>query len=472
MEEALLPLNDVIISKRVVFKEEVKEVSRLAIPMIVGTMCQYLLRYAPMVMLGHLSELSLSSASIATSYCTVTGFAILFGMASGLETLCGQAYGARQYQKVGTITYAALIFLLFFCLPISLLWIYTENLLLWIGQDPSISVEAGKYSIWLIPTLFPYAILQSLFCYFQAQSLILPILWSSIVSLCFNIPLSWAFIFKFNFGTIGAAIAIGLSYWLNVILLVIYLKYSSTCKKTRPFFSKDVFHVMPEFFQFAFPSAGMVGLRWWAVEIITLLGGLLPNPQLETSVLSICLTTSSIHFNLPFSFGAAASIRISNELGAGNPKAARVSIYAVFTLAAAEFLLASGILFSLRNVWGYAFTHDQEVVDLITEITPLLCLSIIVYSTVTVLSGVARGSGWQKLGAYVNLGSYYLVGIPASLLMGFVWNWKAKGLWCGLLMGSTVQAILLCIITGLTDWEKLAKEARERLFDRKICGNK
>ncbi|XP_019238344.1 PREDICTED: protein DETOXIFICATION 14-like [Nicotiana attenuata] len=311
MENPLLTLNDDI-SKRVVFKEELKEVSRIAIPMIVVKVSQFLLRYAPMVMLGHLSELSLSSASIATSYCNVTGFALIYGMAAGLETLCGQAYGARQYKKVGTITCAATIFLLFACVPVSLLWIFTGKLLLWIGQDPSISVEAGKYSICLILTLFPYAILQSLVCYFQTQSLILPMVWTSAASLCFNVPLSWALIFKFELGASGAAIAIGSSYWLNVILLVIYLKYSTACQKTRPYFSKDVFLVLPEFFQFAIPSAGMVCLRWWAVELITLLSGWLPNPQLETSVLSICLTNSQIHFHFPFSFGAAASLHSSN----------------------------------------------------------------------------------------------------------------------------------------------------------------
>lgn len=33
--------------------------------------------------------------------------------------------------------------------------------------------------------------------------------------------------------------------------------------------------------------------------------------------------------------------------------------------------------------------------------------------------GVARGCGWQKIGACVNLGSYYLVGVPLGLLLGF-----------------------------------------------------
>lgn len=78
-------------------------------------------------------------------------------MACALETLCGQAYGAEQYRKLGIYTYGAIISLLLVCVPIALLWIFMEKLLIIIGQDPLISQEAGKYSIGLIPTLFPYA---------------------------------------------------------------------------------------------------------------------------------------------------------------------------------------------------------------------------------------------------------------------------------------------------------------------------
>ena len=35
-------------------------------------------------------------------------------------------------------------------------------------------------------------------------------------------------------------------------------------------------------------------------------------------------------------------------------------------------------------------------------------------------AGIARGCGWQKIGAYVNLGSYYIVGIPSAVLLAFV----------------------------------------------------
>ena len=35
------------------------------------------------------------------------------GMAGAVETLCGQAYGAEQYKKLGIYTYAAIMSLLF-----------------------------------------------------------------------------------------------------------------------------------------------------------------------------------------------------------------------------------------------------------------------------------------------------------------------------------------------------------------------
>lgn len=179
-------------------------------------------------------------------------------MSSALETLCGQAYGAGQYRKLGTYTYSAIICLFLVCIPVSFLWISTDKLLILMGQDPSIAAEAGKYAIWLIPTLFAYAILQSFVRYLQAQSLILPMLINAVASLCFQVTVCWAFIFKLNLGSTGAALSIGLSYWLNVILLMFYVKYSSACEKTRASFSRDVFLTIGDFFRFAIPSAVMV----------------------------------------------------------------------------------------------------------------------------------------------------------------------------------------------------------------------
>lgn len=180
------------------------------------------------------------------------------GMASGLETTCGQAYGAKQYQRIGIQTYTSIFSLILVCLPLSFIWINIESILVFTGQDPLIAHEAGRFTIWLLPALFAYAILQPLVRYFQIQSLLIPMLLSSCVTLCIHIPLCWALVFKTGLNNIGGAIAMSISIWLNVIFLGLYMRYSSSCAKTRAPISMELFQGIWEFFRFAIPSAVMV----------------------------------------------------------------------------------------------------------------------------------------------------------------------------------------------------------------------
>ncbi|PRQ38512.1 putative multi antimicrobial extrusion protein [Rosa chinensis] len=233
-----------------------------------------------------------------------------------------------------------------------------------------------------------------------------------------------------------------------------YAMYSSVFEKTRITISKDSILHVGEFFRLAIPSAVMGCLKWWSCELLILLSGLLPNPKLETSVLSICLTISTLHFTLSYGFGAAASTRVSNELGAGNPQAARVAVQAAVFLSVTEAIIVSTTLFCCRYVLGSAFSSETQVADYVAVMTPLICLSVFMDSLQAVLSGVARGSGWQHLGAYVNLGAFYLVGLPVAMVLGFPVHLRGKGLWIGIVVGSAVQSTLLGCITCFTNWTK------------------
>lgn len=94
--------------------------------------------------------------------------------------------------------------------------------------------------------------------------------------------------------------------------------------------------------------------------------------------------------------------------------------------------------------------------------------------------GTARGCGWQKLGAYVNLGAYYLVGLPCAIILTFVFGFGGKvrinsmfitktvsitfvstikhktfqGLWMGIISGSSLQAFLLLVIALRISWDE------------------
>ncbi|PNX98995.1 MATE efflux family protein 9-like [Trifolium pratense] len=418
-----------------VFFQEVKDVGFLALPMITVTLSQYFLQIISMMMVGRLGKLALSSTAIAISLCGVTGFSLLFGMSCALETQCGQAYGAKQYRKFGVQIYTGIISLIIACVPLTILWIYMGKLLSLIGQDPLISHEAGKFVMCMIPALFAYATLQGLVRYFLMQR------------------------------CLGAAFSIGTSYWLNVIILGLYMKFSTDCEKTRAPISMESFNGIGEFFRYAIPSAGMICLEWWSFELLIVLSGLLPNPQLETSVLSICLSIISTIYTIPEATGSAASSRVSNALGAGCAQAARLSVYAAMTVAVSEAILVSSTIFASRHILGYLFSNEQDVVDYVTNMVPLISINVIVDSLHGTLAGIARGSGWQKLGAYVNLGAYYVFGIPIAVLLGFWFELRGKGLWIGILVGAFCQAFLLALITSLTNWEKQATKARERIFE-------
>ena len=211
-----------------------------------------------------------------------------FGLASALETLCGQANGAKQFEKLGEHTYTGIFSLLIVSIPLSILWSYMGEILSFIGQDPLVSHEAGKFATWLMPALFAYATLQPLVRFFQAQSLVLPLIMSSMSALCCHVVLCWSLVFKFGLGSLGAAIAISVSYWLNATVLGLYMTFSSSCSKTRGRISVNVFKGMREFFRFGIPSASMI----WYEQPLCLFFGFghrVYNITFELSLMNMCV---------------------------------------------------------------------------------------------------------------------------------------------------------------------------------------
>ncbi|KAE9586069.1 putative multi antimicrobial extrusion protein [Lupinus albus] len=453
------------IGERTEIIEEVKKQLWLAGPLISVSLLNYCLQVISVMFVGHLGELALSGASMATSFASVTGFSLLMGLASALDTLCGQSYGAKQHKMLGIQMQRAMFILMIVSIPLSFIWANTKSILLFLGQDPEISIEAGNYAQLMIPTIFAYGLLQCLNRFLQTQNIVFPMMLFAGMTTLLHILVCWFMVFKSGLGGRGAAVANSISYWVNVLMLLLYVKFSPSCKETWTGFSKEALKNIPQFLLLAIPSAVMVCLEMWSFELMVLLSGLLPNPKLETSVLSVCLNTAATVWMIPFGLSGAVSTRISNELGAGNPKAARLAVFVVLAMTLIMAIIVGTVIILIRNIWGYAYSNEVEVVKYVAIMMPILAISSFLDSFQCVLSGVARGCGWQKIGAIVNLGSYYLVGIPAAIVLAFVLHIGGKGLWLGIISALIVQAMSLLIITIRTDWDQEAKKATDRVYD-------
>ncbi|CDY19296.1 BnaC01g31840D [Brassica napus] len=163
------------------------------------------------------------------------------------------------------------------------------------------------------------------------------------------------------------------------------------------------------------------------------------------------MTISGWVFMISLGFNAAISVRVSNELGAGNPKSASFSVIIVNIYSLITCVILAIVILAFRDVLSYAFTEGEEVSAAVSDLCPLLAFTLVLNGIQPVLSGVAVGCGWQMFVAKVNVGCYYIIGIPLGALFGFYFKLIIE------------FNFFLSWVTFRTDWTKEVEESAKRL---------
>lgn len=209
------------------------------------------------------------------------------GMGSAVETLCGQAFGAKKYDMLGIYLQKSSVLLTLAGLILTLIYIFSKPILIFIGQSPAIASAAALFVYGLIPQIFAYAINFPIQKFLQAQSIVAPSAYISAGTLVIHLILSWVAVYKIGLGLLGASLVLSLSWWIIVIGQFVYIVKSEKCKETWKGFSYQAFTGLPEFFKLSAASAVMLCLETWYFQILVLLAGLLPDPEIALDSLSI-----------------------------------------------------------------------------------------------------------------------------------------------------------------------------------------
>lgn len=441
--------------KKVLDLEEAKNQVLYALPMILTNVSYYLIPVVAVMFAGHLGDLELAGSNLANSWATVTGYAFMLGLSGALETLCGQGYGAKLYRMMGIYLQASCIISVFFSILISIFWFYSEPILILLHQDCQISKSAALYMRYLIPGLFAYGVLQNILRFLQTQSVVVPLVFCSVLPLIAHTGIAYALVHWTPLGFKGAPLAVSISLWIAVLMLAGYVLLSKKFQKTWNGFSvESLGHVLTNL-KLALPSAAMVCLEYWAFELLVLLAGLMPNSEITTSLIAMCVNTEAIAYMITYGLSAAASTRVSNELGAGNPDRAKRAMAVTLKL---SLFLALTVVLALafgHNIWAGFFSDSSTIIEKFASLTPFLVISIIFDSIQGVLSGVARGCGWQHLAVYINLATFYFIGMPIAIFLGFKLKLYARGLWLGLICGLCCQTGTLLLLTLRSKWTRM-----------------
>ncbi|CAL9222033.1 unnamed protein product [Arabidopsis halleri] len=423
--------------------EEAKAQMIYSLPMILTNVFYYCIPITSVMFASHLGQLELAAATLANSWATVSGFAFMALVQKAI------------YRMLGIHLQSSCIVSLVFSILTTILWFFTESIFGLLRQDPSISKQAALYMKYQAPGLLAYGFLQNILRFCQTQSIITPLVIFSFVPLVINIGTAYVLVYLSGLGFIGAPIATSISLWIAFLSLGTYVICSEKFKETWTGFSLESFRYIVINLTLSIPSAAMVCLEYWAFEILVFLAGVMPNPEINTSLVAICVNTEAISYMLTYGLSAAASTRVSNELGAGNVTGAKKATSVSVKL---SLVLALGVVIVLlvgHDGWVGLFSDSHVIKEEFASLRFFLAASITLDSIQGVLSGVARGCGWQRLVTVINLATFYLIGMPIAAFCGFKLKFYAKGLWIGLICGIFCQSSSLLLMTIFRKWTKL-----------------
>lgn len=191
-------------------------------------------------------------------------------MASALETLCGQAFGAKKYHMLGIYMQRSWI-VLFLCAILLLpMYLFATPILKLLGQPSDLAEQAGMVSIWLIPLHFSFVFLFPLQRFLQCQLKNSIIAIMSAVALVVHIFVSWLFVYHFKFGLIGTALTLDFSWWVSAFLLYGYVLFGG-CPLSWKGFSMEAFAGLWEFLKLSAASGVMLWYDYPPIHFQSLL---------------------------------------------------------------------------------------------------------------------------------------------------------------------------------------------------------
>ncbi|XP_021607777.1 protein DETOXIFICATION 55 [Manihot esculenta] len=448
--------------------DELKKMADIGFPIAAMSLVGYLKNMILVACMGRLGSLELAGGALAIGFTNITGYSVLSGLAMGMEPLCSQAFGSRNLSVASMTLQRTILMLLVVSLPIGLLWLNLEPLMLALHQDPEITRLASLYCRFCIPDLVANSLLHPLRIYLRSKGTTWPLMCCTSVSIVLHLPITIFLAFTLRLGVPGIAISTFISNFNTLLYLLCYMYFTrvpeeplytplSPLPQLPPSLGVREWGIL---IRLAVPSCVAVCLEWWWYEFMTIAAGYLSKPRVALATSAIVIQTTSLLYTLPTALSSSVSTRVGNELGAGRPVKARLATAVAIGLALLSSLFGLVLTTLGRETWGRVFTEDEQVLELCMIVLPIIGVCELANCPQTTSCGILRGSARPVIGAGINFYSFYLVGAPVAIYLGFVWELGFVGLCYGLLAAQIACVVSILTVVYKTDWEKESLKAK------------
>ena len=426
---------------------ELRPLARLAGPIVLSQVGSHLMVAVDTAMIGHASSKALTASGIASVWLTGTSM-LAYGVLHGMDPIVTQAHGAGDDERAHLALRRGVVVALLVGLLLALVWSVTGPALRVLGgQDPEIAAMAHRYALAQLPTV-PFGMLFiALRQYLQGRGVLRPMVWAAVWGNLFNAAANGLLIYGGlgipALGLTGAGIATGLTR-LVMFLLVLGHAHGHPLMPDRWWpRTRRAFEAGPlwQLIRIGVPVGVQMGLEVWAFGLSTLMAGWLGVTAGAAHM--VALNLASLSFMVPLGVSMAATTRVGNLLGAGEPARAQRAAWTAMATGA-TCMAVSGLTFLLaRTTIPRIYSSDPEVLAAAAAILPIAAAFQVVDGIQVTGAGVLRGMGNTRPAALFNLLGYWILGLPLGWWLAFEGGHGLAGVWWGLALGLLVVAVCL-----------------------------
>ena len=439
-----------------------------ALPLIFTFILQNSLSLASIFSVSHLGTKELGGVTLGSMTANITGLAAIQGLCTCLDTLCAQAYGAKNYHLVGVLVQRCAVITILAFLPMMYVWfVWSEKILALMIPERELCALAANY---LRVTAFgvPGFILfecgkRFLQCQgiFHASTIVLFV--CAPLNALMNYLLVWND--KIGIGYLGAPLSVVINYWLMTLGLLIYAM--TTKHKERPLKcwngiipKEQAFKNWRKMINLAIPGVVMVEAEFLGFEVLTIFASHLGTDALGAQ--SIVATIASLAYQVPFSISVSTSTRVANFIGASLYDSCMITCRVSLLL---SFVCSSMNMFVIcryKEQIASLFSTESAVVKMVVDTLPLLAFMQLFDAFNASTAGCLRGQGRQKIGGYINLVAFYCLGVPMAYVLAFLYHLGVGGLWLGITSALVMMSVCQGYAVFHGDRRRILGAARKR----------
>lgn len=420
-------------------------------PVVMTQLCAALGGLIDTLMVGRYGTTELAAVSFGNSI-FITFMVFCMGATMGLTPLVGYAYVQGDENRVRSLLRNGFRFeclLIVLMMAILLLFIPFMSRM---GQDPTVLEVAMPYYYLCVAGVAPFMMFHLLKQFLEGIGNTVAAMAVALVVNLINIPLNYMLIFGHwgapELGALGAGIA---TLIVRILMPLSLLGIMLVRRSWRSYFGSECYggatrvnrswSVLREIARIGIPVGLQQLMEILAFTLAVVMVGWISKEAVAAH--QIVNQMSSLTFMVSIGIGAATTIRVSHQYGAGRIYEMRMAARASVHLALVWSLCCATALIVLHEHIPLIFTHDMDVAALASPLM-IICGIYQISDAMQCIGGaMLRGIADVRIPMIIAFFTYLVITIPLAYVLMFPVGMGLTGLWIAFFVGLSIAAVLL-----------------------------